>query len=199
MSEDNTWDEHAQTWDTGGPVAYADAAAASLVRHTQPLGFALSGARVLDFGCGTGLLSERMVARGARVVALDPSPGMMAGLRAKIEAGLEGVEAIEGHLEEGHPALEQPFDLIVASSVCAFLPNYPRTVRELAELLQPGGLFVQWDWAWNAEDDEPFGLTREAIREALSGAGLTVCRVDLGFEADFEGQTMAPLMGIGRR
>ena len=49
------------------------------------------GARVLEIGCGTGAVTERLVARGARVTALDQNPEMMEGARARLahDAGAE--------------------------------------------------------------------------------------------------------------
>lgn len=200
MSE--SWDDYAATWDEGAPALYADEAAASLRHRATVLGLPLAGARVLDFGCGTGLLSERLASDVGRIVALDPSKAMIERLNTKIEAGLSNVEAIVGFLDDAmlrHPAFAAPFDLVVASSVCAFLDDYPGTVNRLAERLRPGGVFVQWDWEWRDEDEQPFGLTRKAVTDALSGAGLEVVFVDRGFEAAVDEMTMAPLMGVGRR
>ncbi|MCH8334286.1 MAG: class I SAM-dependent methyltransferase [Proteobacteria bacterium] len=42
-------------------------------------------------------------------------------------------------------ALTEKFDLVVASSVCSFLPDYNSTLRDLSSALKPGGLFVQWE------------------------------------------------------
>ena len=81
------WDEHAAGWDDNEAVrAYADAAHASLVSAVAAAGIELAGANVCDFGCGTGLLTERLVAAGCRHVdAVDTSSAMRAVLAAKIE------------------------------------------------------------------------------------------------------------------
>ena len=77
MSEDS-WGEQAPTWDTNpAVVAYADAAFASLGDRIRP------GMRVLDFGCGTGLLTERIAPHVAEVMAVDASPAMIEVLTAK--------------------------------------------------------------------------------------------------------------------
>lgn len=196
------WDAHAETWDEGGPVVYADAAAASLRRQAKAFALPLAGARLLDFGCGTGLLCERLSGEADHVVALDPSAAMLAHLRSKVGAGLARVEPIEGYLDAttlDTNAFAEPFDLIVASSVCAFLDDYPGTLARLSSLLRPGGAFVQWDWEWRAEDEEPFGLSREAVTEALGRAGLEILLVDRGFDVPFGEMMMSPLMGIGRK
>lgn len=162
------WDDYASGWDQREEVrAYADAAFESLRRQCDELGFPLAGARVCDFGCGTGLLSEKLAASEALV--------------------------------SSYPHLQLPFDMVVCSSVCAFLDDYPGAVTLLTRLLRPGGLFVQWDWELDPNEAEPFGLERSAIRNALEAAGLDVLSLDTGFRLTVGEDTMAPLMGVGRK
>ena len=91
-----------------------------------------------------------------------------------------------------------PFDLIVCSSVCAFLDDYPATVGTLARMLRPGGLFVQWDWELDPNAKEPFGLTRRQIKETLASSGLEAIQVETAFEVPMGDETMRPLMGAGQ-
>ena len=91
------------------------------------------------------------------------------------------------------------YDLVVCSSVCSFLDDYPATAAELANLLNPGGLFVQWDWERKDDDGDSHGLTRPEISSALTTAGLEAVEVRVGFEVPMGEQTMRPLMGTGRR
>jgi 2-polyprenyl-3-methyl-5-hydroxy-6-metoxy-1,4-benzoquinol methylase len=193
-----TWDDEAATWDDEPAVrSYSDAAFRSLLHTLDERGVALHGARVLDFGCGTGLLTARMAEHGANVVGLDRSPAMIDVLRDK---AVPGVSAVCGDLAElagREPLRSRSFDLITCSSVCAFLPDYPAAVAQMVELLVPGGLFVQWDWEWDPGSDEPMGLTRDAIREALAAAALVDVQVGVGFEEPVEQFVMAPLMGVG--
>ena len=125
---DNEWDEYAPSWDRDpGPRAYADAAFGSLLEVVRTSGLSLDAAEVLDFGCGTGLLTEHLVAAGASVLAVDTSPGMLDALTAKIDQ--HGWTTVDTAAElPDHPAR---FDLIVCSSVCGFLDDYPATVAEL--------------------------------------------------------------------
>jgi 2-polyprenyl-3-methyl-5-hydroxy-6-metoxy-1,4-benzoquinol methylase len=187
-----SWDDQAAGWDDNPAVrTYADAAYTSLLALLAEHGRSLDGARVLDFGCGTGLLTVAMAAH-ADVVGLDLSPAMVAVLDAK---GHPRVTAVAGGLD----AVEGTFDLVTCSSVCAFVPDYPGTVAALAARLNPGGLFVQWDWELDPSAEEPYGLTRAGIAAALEAAGLTHTLVRTGFEAVFEDMTMAPLLGAGLR
>ncbi len=192
--ETDDWDECAAGWDDDEAArAYATAAYESLTTLLSHRGVSLDGGHVLDFGCGTGLLSEKLIAHGARIAAVDTSPAMRAVLEAKAAAnGWTGID-----VRATLPAEGQAYDLVVCSSVCSFLDDYPAAVRRLVSLLAPGGLFVQWDWELDADDPDGHGLTRAQIVDALEAAGLEGIDVGIGFEAAVGSETMRPLMGHG--
>jgi len=191
------WDDHAPTWDQDDVVrAYGAAAFESLNSVIGDHGLrGLEGLRVCDFGCGTGLLTEKLAPRVASIDAVDISTGMLAVLDAKIaKHDWSHVRTSTTVAEDGGP-----YDLVVASSVCAFLPDYPGMVADMAKRMAPGAAFVQWDWELDPSAEDPYGLSREAIRAALSGAGLEVLKVDIAFAIPMGEMTMAPLMGLGRK
>ncbi len=194
--EGNEWDSYAGSWDDDEAVqAYADAAFATLLRLLDRCGISLDGARVIDFGCGTGQLTERLVAGGATVLAIDTSAAMLAVLEKKIsESGWSGVTTSSALPPPG-PA----YDLVICSSVCAFVDDYPGTVRDLVSRVGSGGLFVQWDWERNDHEQDSFGLSRTEIGDALVNAGLAEISVETAFVVSVEGESMEPLMGSGRR
>ncbi len=190
------WDEYAAGWDDQpGVKPYAQAAFGSLLAQAKASGFEISGSTACDFGCGTGLLTEQLVSLCDRIDAVDSSPAMLEVLRDKIaHRGWDNVGVFD--------QLPQPsyrYDLVVCSSVCAFVDDYPGLVHQLVASMGPGGLFVQWDWELDPRDDQPFGLTRDAISNALGAAGLVSVSVTTGFEVTVEDETMKPLMGSGRR
>lgn len=189
----NEWDAHASGWDDDPAArAYAKAAFEALEQLLRRKTLSLDGATVLDFGCGTGLLTERLVGAGATVHAIDTSGAMLDVLRAKGQLFETGRVIAGATLPTG-----QVCRVVVCSSVCAFLDDYPATVVELLARLEPGGLFVQWDWEPTHGDDH--GLTRAEIATALGAAGLVDVEVAVGFDTETDGQRMVPLMGWGRR
>lgn len=189
-----SWDDEAAAWDDNPAVqAYSRAALRSLRALLAERGARLEGARVLDFGCGTGLLTAAMAREAEWVVGLDRSRPMIDVLAAK---QVPNLIAVAGGLDDLDTT---GLDLITCSSVCAFLTDYPGTVLQLVGRLRPGGLFVQWDWELDRDAEEPTGLSRDAIAAALRGAGLTDVEVRTGFEEPFEEMTMAPLLGVGRK
>ena len=148
------WDEHASTWDED-PVVRADSPAAldSLRAEAAPHGVALAGARICDFGCGTGLLTGQLAGDAARIDAVDSSPAMLDVVTGKI--GLNGWAHVRALSTLPPPG--EAYDLVVCSSVCAFVDDYPVAARHLASLPRPGGLLVQWDWELDPDDAGPHG------------------------------------------
>jgi len=85
----DAWDEVAAEWDDGPAArAYAEAAFDSLLAALADRGATLAGSRVCDFGCGTGLLTEKLVDAVKSVDAVDTSSAMLEVLGAKVEKSL---------------------------------------------------------------------------------------------------------------
>lgn len=100
----------------------------------------LAGKRVLDVGCGGGILSDAMARAGAQVLGIDLStkPLRVAELHA-MEAGTEGVEYREIAVEA--LAAEQPaaFDVVTCMEMLEHVPDPASVVRACATLVKPGG------------------------------------------------------------
>lgn len=207
MGDEPGWDDYAATWDDDPSVRlYADRVFESVERYVAPLlPRPLERCRVLDFGCGTGQLSERLGPRCAAVVAVDVSSKMVEVLGGKIARApaLANVTPVVANLEAQSAgdieALAEPFDAILASSVCAFLDSYPETLSTLAGLLVPGGVFAQWDW-FAADADAEFGLRRETIEAALATAGLEARElVAPVFSLESKKGPQPVILGVGQR
>ena len=194
MSDD--WGDYAKGWENQDTRSYANQAFESWETNVAPLVPNLSDGRILDFGCGTGLLTEKLAPLCAQVVAVDTSDRMVDELRKKISAGaLSNVTpltiTIDSSSVKTSPELSPKFDMIVASSVCSFVPNYNATIQVLASLLENGGVFVQWDWL----NEMPV----ERIADAFQSAGLDSVSIGESFDMSAEGETAAVVSGVGRR
>lgn len=101
------------------------------------------GSRVLEVGCGAGLLAIELARRGFRVAATDTTPAMLeltkrnaerSGMVARLDVELADVHAL--------PYPDRTFELVVALGVLPWLHD-PRTgLREMARVLQPGGYLL---------------------------------------------------------
>lgn len=101
----------------------------------------LSGLRVLDIGCGGGLLSEPLARLGARVAGIDPGEVNISVARSHAaEFGLDidyRPVPVESLATEG-----ERFDVVIASEVVEHVIDQARFVATACSLVRPGGLFV---------------------------------------------------------
>ena len=99
----------------------------------------LAGLRILDVGCGGGLLSEPLARLGACVVGIDASPGNVAA--ARLHAATQGV-TVEYRLGEPAGVLgdEERFDVVLALEVVEHLDDVAAFVETVASRVAPGGL-----------------------------------------------------------
>jgi 2-polyprenyl-6-hydroxyphenyl methylase/3-demethylubiquinone-9 3-methyltransferase len=99
----------------------------------------LKGSRVLDVGCGGGLLAEALARAGAAVTAIDLAPGMIevARLHAR-EAGLD-IDYRVVAADELQRATPQGFDIVTCMEMLEHVPQPAAMTATLAQLLRPGG------------------------------------------------------------
>ncbi|OYZ00831.1 MAG: bifunctional 3-demethylubiquinol 3-O-methyltransferase/2-polyprenyl-6-hydroxyphenol methylase [Polaromonas sp. 28-63-22] len=100
----------------------------------------LAGKRVLDVGCGGGILADSMARKGADVLGIDLATKALkvAQLHA-LEAQTDGVSYREISAE--NLAAEQPatFDVVTCMEMLEHVPDPARVVTACAELVKPGG------------------------------------------------------------
>ena len=122
-----------QTWN---PERYATHA-----RFVSDLGQALldllaprPGERVLDIGCGDGALTERLVAAGCRVVAIDSSAAQVRAARARgIDARVADACALD---------FDREFDAVFSNAVLHWITDPDAALAGMRRALAPGGRLV---------------------------------------------------------
>lgn len=104
---------------------------------------ALAGSRVLDVGCGGGLLAEALARAGARVTAIDLAPGMIEVARLHAAESALAVDYRLVAAEEMAAAEPAGFDVVTCMEMLEHVPEPAAMMATLARLLRPGGaLFV---------------------------------------------------------
>jgi SAM-dependent methyltransferase len=159
----------------------ADSYARFMGRFSEPLAqqfadlaHAVGDGRVLDVGCGPGVLTSVLVDRYGpdRVDAIDPTPGFVEAARRR----LPGVDVRQG-TAEALPWPDDAYAAVFAQLVVHFMADPARGVVEMARVTAPGGLVAAcvWDHAggrgplsefWSASDELDPGV-RDGDRPSM--------------------------------
>jgi 2-polyprenyl-6-hydroxyphenyl methylase/3-demethylubiquinone-9 3-methyltransferase len=139
-------------WDPRGPMAplhklnpirlgyIRDKAAARFERDPKKLD-SLKGLRMLDIGCGAGILSEPLARLGAQMVGADPSEENIAVASAHAEDN--GVEVdYRATTAEALAEANEKFDVVLAMEVVEHVTDVKEFVATCASMVKPGGLMI---------------------------------------------------------
>ncbi|GMU22603.1 MAG: hypothetical protein AMXMBFR13_26880 [Phycisphaerae bacterium] len=174
------FDDAASTWD-GEPrrIELMKAVGEAILREARPS----HDMDVLDYGCGTGLVSLFLLPHVRSVTGADSSAGMLEVLRKKIgEGGIQNMSVMSLDLEHG-PVPPQCFHMVVASMTLHHVMDIDRVLRAFYELLLPGGTLCLADL-----DTEPglfhtpeagrvhHGFDRGQLKKQLAAIGFSEVR-----------------------
>jgi 2-polyprenyl-6-hydroxyphenyl methylase/3-demethylubiquinone-9 3-methyltransferase len=108
--------------------------------HIERLAGGLSGKRIVDVGCGGGILAESMAAKGATVTGIDlAEKPLKVAMLHRMETGT----AVDYRLASAEAlAAEQPgaYDIVTCMEMLEHVPEPPSVVNACAQLVKPGGL-----------------------------------------------------------
>ncbi len=123
----------AQTWDpqqyrqNAGFVAFYGASVLDLLGD-------VSGQRILDLGCGDGVLTASLVEKGASVLGVDSSPEMIGDAIARgLEASVMDATAL---------SFDEEFDAVFTNAVLHWIRDHDAVLAGVHQALKPGGRFI---------------------------------------------------------
>ena len=101
----------------------------------------LDGLRVLDIGCGAGILCEPLCRLGAAVVGADPAEANIAAARLHAQAGGLTID-YRATTAEALAEANESFDIVLAMEVVEHVADLAAFVRCCAGMVAPGGLMI---------------------------------------------------------
>ncbi len=108
------------------------------INKIQPL----TGLRILDVGCGGGLVCEALAKGGATVTGIDVSEmSIEVAKRHAIKSNLQ-IEYIHTHAQHFVESNEQPFDVVINAEVIEHVPNQKELVGQCSKLCKIGGCVI---------------------------------------------------------
>lgn len=141
------------------------------------------GKLAADIGAGTGFISEGLLQRGLRVIAVDQSESMLAEMQKKF-SGVSGIEYRVG-VSEDLPIADDTVDYVFANMSLHHVEKPSTAIKEMARILTPGGLLVitdldehHFEFLRTEQHDRWLGFKRADIRQWFEDAGLKKVVVD---------------------
>ena len=179
MVKKRDFDKEAAAWDTPPRLRLAGDIFSALAKEV-PLSATMD---VVDFGCGTGLLSLALAPRVKSVTAVDSSRGMLEVLDGKIDRqGVRNVKTRRVDLEAGD-RLPGPCHLLVSAMTLHHVPDVAALFTAFRGVIRPGGHLALADL--KTEDGSfhgdntgvfHFGFAPEDLRRLAAGAGFADVR-----------------------
>ena len=201
MTSTEHFDQAAANWDLAERRVLLAKAVAAAIAERVALG---PGLKVLDFGCGTGLVALELAGRVGSLSGADTSPEMLKALADKARAqGLAvGLLSLE---PEGGGDLGGPYDLIVSSMTLHHIADVQALFQRFAGQLHQGGHIALADLD---QEDGSFhedatgvhhrGFPREHIQAWLEEAGFLEIQMETAMVSHKNGKDYSVFLATAR-
>jgi predicted TPR repeat methyltransferase len=189
------FDDKAKTWDDDPAKVERARVVAEAIRATVPLE---PSTRLLEYGAGTGLLSQALADHVGRITLAEPSAGMRSVMVDKVAAGTLPDDVRIWDLDLATGAVpDERFDLVATVMTLHHIHDLAPVLRGFATLLADGGYLCivdleEEDGSFHSSDsgfDGHHGFGAAALEELLHVAGFRDVRFEQCHEIEKEGGT----------
>lgn len=179
MSSKEYFKEVAGQWDTMRKSFFSE----DIREKAYSVAEVKSGRTAADIGAGTGFVTEGLLNRGLKVIAIDNSVEMLEQMKKKFASG-SNVDCRLGESEK-LPVEDGTVDYAMANMYLHHVENPLAAIREMTRIIKPGGKLVITDLDEHSHEflrteqhDRWMGFKREEIQKWFSEAGLKNITVD---------------------
>lgn len=179
MNSKDYFDQVAHQWDRMRENLFSDAVRekALLIADVQPDKLAA------DIGSGTGFITEGLIQRGLKVIAMDQSEAMLAEMKKKF-ASFDEIDYRVGE-SPNLPIADETVDYVFANMYLHHVESPPIAIKEMVRILKPGGKLVitdldehNFEFLRTELHDRWPGFKRDDIRRWFTKSGLKNIIVD---------------------
>jgi ubiquinone/menaquinone biosynthesis C-methylase UbiE len=191
-TEKRDFNKEAAKWDENpGRVKMTEKVYDSIMKNIKPD----QNMEVMDFGCGTGLLSLKLLPHVKSVTAVDSSHGMLEVLDSKIQSQkLSGIKTVLADIDRGDK-LTGSFDLVTSSMTMHHIENIPPLFAQFFNVIKPGGFLCITDLdpdggLFHESSEGVFheGFQRDEMKRMFTGAGFVNVQDDTVSEINKPGR-----------
>ncbi|MGE0795655.1 MAG: class I SAM-dependent methyltransferase [Acidimicrobiia bacterium] len=202
MVSANSFDDRAATWDDDPAKVERAERVAAAIRAAVPLD---TSTRLLEYGAGTGLVTQALRDAVGEVTMADTSAGMRAVMEEKVAAGVIAGARVWNLDLATEAAPDERFDLVVTVLTLHHIPDLEPVLSGFASLLVEGGHLCIADLE---EEDGSFhgdgfdghrGFERSALTAQLERAGFVGTTFETCHEVVRPSGTYPLFLAIGRR
>lgn len=179
MGSENYFKEVANKWDTMRKDFFPVTVREKALNIAEVTG----GKTAADIGCGTGFLSEALIERGLKVIAIDRSEEMLIQMKEKYN-GSGDIDYRQGDAES-LPVEDNSVDYAMANMYLHHVDSPHIAIKEMVRILKPGGKLVitdldlhNFDFLRVEHHDRWMGFDRADVESWFTQAGLKDVRID---------------------
>ena len=179
MDSEDYFKKVANQWDTMRQSFFSEA----IREKAYEIAAVKEGEVAADIGAGTGFVTEGLLQKGLKVIAVDRSNEMLDQMKKKFDS-YEGPDCRQGEAEH-LPIADDTVDYTMANMYLHHVENPLEAIKEMVRILKPGGKLVITDLDEHNHEflrleqhDRWMGFKRETIKQWLAEAGLKNIIVD---------------------